>query len=123
MFGDIIKKLRKDKKLSQDDVANAIGISPAALSKLENNKTLPMRATKISLAKFFHNNFEEDWLDEYLNESESPSKKEIIEETPVEEFFSLKFGGKKTTKRSKEELLRLRNLVDRKIEEMLNDND
>jgi transcriptional regulator with XRE-family HTH domain len=44
-----IKKLRKERKLTQKQWANALGISQAALSKLETGKKLPSLATLLKL--------------------------------------------------------------------------
>ena len=40
-FGDKLKQLRKDRNLTQPELAGAIGIEQSYLSKLENNKSLP----------------------------------------------------------------------------------
>ncbi len=37
-FGEFIKTKRKEKNLTQDDLAKRVGISRPTLSKLENNK-------------------------------------------------------------------------------------
>lgn len=40
-FGERIAKMRKEKGMTQEDVAEKIGISPQAVSKWENDTTLP----------------------------------------------------------------------------------
>lgn len=40
-FGDKLKQLRNDKRLTQPDLAAAMGIEQSYLSKLENGKSLP----------------------------------------------------------------------------------
>ena len=40
-IGDIIQKLRKIKVLTQEQVANALGITPSSVSKWETNNTYP----------------------------------------------------------------------------------
>lgn len=45
MIGDQIKKLRKIKKISQDDLSEMLGISRSTLSKIENNRQTVDRET------------------------------------------------------------------------------
>lgn len=40
-FGNKIKKLRKEKKFSQEEFAKQVGLSPNHISKIENNKLIP----------------------------------------------------------------------------------
>lgn len=40
-FGDKLRKIRKDKGLTQPELATAMGIEQSYLSKLENNRSLP----------------------------------------------------------------------------------
>lgn len=40
-FGNKVKKLRKTKKLSQEEFASLVGLSPNHISKIENNKLIP----------------------------------------------------------------------------------
>lgn len=44
-LGTTIQRLRKEKKLSQGEFAERIGISPTSLSQIENNKTTPKAST------------------------------------------------------------------------------
>jgi transcriptional regulator with XRE-family HTH domain len=121
VFGEKVKIARKNKGFTMEQLAGLIDVSQSALSKLESGKSLPMRKTKIALAKALGDNFGEPELDQYINESETPkSKKEIIEESSVEEIFSIKFGGG-STRRTKEEILRLKRLLDRKMEQMIDE--
>lgn len=41
MFGQILKEARKQKKLTQIDLANIIGVKPAEISQYESSKRLP----------------------------------------------------------------------------------
>lgn len=53
MPGTIIKKIRQEQNMKQEDVAQQMGISQAAYSKLENNQTeLTVRHCKV-LSKIF----------------------------------------------------------------------
>ncbi|PLX83189.1 MAG: Cro/Cl family transcriptional regulator [Desulfuromonas sp.] len=52
-IGSKIKKLRKARKLTLQDVARETGFSPALISQIENNNVSPPIATLSKLAKFF----------------------------------------------------------------------
>jgi transcriptional regulator with XRE-family HTH domain len=52
-IGAKIKKLRKARKLTLQDVASETGFSPALISQIENNNVSPPIATLSKLAKFF----------------------------------------------------------------------
>ncbi|PLY11904.1 MAG: Cro/Cl family transcriptional regulator [Desulfuromonas sp.] len=52
-IGAKIKKLRKARKLTLQDVARETGFSPALISQIENNNVSPPIATLSKLAKFF----------------------------------------------------------------------
>jgi transcriptional regulator with XRE-family HTH domain len=52
-IGPKIKKLRKARKLTLQDVATETGFSPALISQIENNNVSPPIATLSKLAKFF----------------------------------------------------------------------
>ena len=98
-----------------------IGYSHSTLSEIENNKRPPEDALLIALVKELDSNFDNPKLDKFLVGNQTiPTKKEIIIETSVEEIFGLKFGGG-TTRRNREELIKLRQLVEQKTQEMLNE--
>lgn len=121
IFSENLKKARKNKGFTQKEIAELADISQSSYSDLERGETTPMRKTKIALAKVLGNNFGDSSLDEEINRAESPrSKKEIIEESSVDEIWSIKFGGG-ATRRSKEEILRLKKLLDREMEKMVNE--
>ena len=48
-----VKELRKEKKLTQSELATIIGIDQTTVSKWELNKALPDTATLIKLSEFF----------------------------------------------------------------------
>lgn len=52
-FGDVIKQLRKEKRITQRDLAQQVGIDFTYLSKIENNATgfCPSEAKIISIAQ------------------------------------------------------------------------
>lgn len=53
-FGEQFKKIRKDKNLTQEQVATQLHISRQAVSNWENNKNLPDIEMTIEIAKVFH---------------------------------------------------------------------
>lgn len=71
LLGQKLKKLRKDQKLTQVDVAAAIGVSRPFLTAIENGREYPGRETLMATANFF--NVSLDWLtgDQQLS---SPAK-------------------------------------------------
>jgi len=52
-IGSKIKKLRKARKLTLQDVARETGFSPALISQIENNNVSPPIATLSKIARFF----------------------------------------------------------------------
>ncbi len=53
-FGKILKDLRKERNLSQMDLALITGISQSAIAKWELDKTEPTASALITLSKFFN---------------------------------------------------------------------
>ena len=52
-IGIVIKGLRKQKGLSQDELGEALGISQTYLSQIESEKKVPAAATVAKVATFF----------------------------------------------------------------------
>ncbi len=52
-FGEKLKKLRIEKQLSQEDLANQLGVSRQAISKWEQDIALPDTNNLILIAKIF----------------------------------------------------------------------
>lgn len=52
-FGERLKELRADKKMSQMDLSLATHISQSAIAKWELNKTEPTASALITLSRFF----------------------------------------------------------------------
>lgn len=53
MFGDKLKKLRKEKKLSQEDLGLILNVSKMTISNWEANSTEPSLENINELAKYF----------------------------------------------------------------------
>ena len=71
-FGNIIKKLRLDKKMTQEQLAEVLSISPQAISRWETNIALP----DISLLPILANYF--DVTTDYLLEVDISKKEQEI---------------------------------------------
>ncbi|TZE82596.1 helix-turn-helix domain-containing protein [Calorimonas adulescens] len=54
MFGDVLHRLRKEKHLTQRELADKLSISRSALSLYESNKREPDFATLKKIADFFN---------------------------------------------------------------------
>lgn len=64
-----LKKLRLERNLSQQKLAEAIGLSQQTITKYENGKTQPDFQTLMTLAEFFHTSV--DYLIGYTNNPKS----------------------------------------------------
>ena len=72
-FGEQLKKLRKEKHLTQEQVAAELHISRQAVSNWENNKNLPDIEVIIEISKVFHLSLDQLILGD-KNESNMASK-------------------------------------------------
>lgn len=53
MLGDKIKKLRKERHITQSELANAIGLSRSSIGMIESNKQGTGNDSLIKIADFF----------------------------------------------------------------------
>ena len=53
-FGERLKELRKEYKISQMELSDYTGISQSAIAKWELHKTEPTASALITLSKFFN---------------------------------------------------------------------
>ena len=72
-IGQKIKSLRKERKLTLQDVANETGFSPALISQIENNNVSPPIATLSKIARFF-----DVKMSYFFEEGEESSRYEIV---------------------------------------------
>ena len=72
-IGQKIKMLRKERKLTLQDVANETGFSPALISQIENNNVSPPIATLSKIARFF-----DVKMSYFFEEGEESSRYEIV---------------------------------------------
>ncbi|WP_415310619.1 helix-turn-helix domain-containing protein, partial [Clostridium perfringens] len=52
-FGEKIKNIRKEKKMTQEQMANILNVSRQAISNWENNKNFPDLEMIIKISRFF----------------------------------------------------------------------
>lgn len=57
--GDKIRKLRKEQELSQEDLAEALGVSRQSVIALEQNKYMPSLPLAVEMCRFFNSAFED----------------------------------------------------------------
>ncbi|PFZ03795.1 transcriptional regulator [Bacillus pseudomycoides] len=80
MIGEIIKKLRRKKNITQEQLGNAIGVSKMAISYFEKGKKAPGRETLEKIADYF--NITTDYL---LGRSDDPELTEYESKVVTEE--------------------------------------
>ncbi len=66
-LGENIRRIRKNRKLTQDTFSEKIGIEPSSLSNIENGKSFPSTLTIIQIQQQFDVSPEEIFDIEYLN--------------------------------------------------------
>ena len=54
MFGDILRELRKDYKMTQAELAERLSLSPLTISAYECGRSVPDDTTKVKIAKIFN---------------------------------------------------------------------
>lgn len=53
MFGELLRELRKDRGMTQAELAQQLFLSPLTISSYECGRSVPDDATKIKIAKLF----------------------------------------------------------------------
>lgn len=69
-FKDKLKELRKNAKITQEQLANIIGVERSSVGKYESSSTIPSNDTLCKIAEYFH--VSTDYL---LGKEESPTEK------------------------------------------------
>ena len=77
LFGKRIKELRKQKKLTQEQLAEKIGIEIPSLSNIENGKNYPNSETIEKIAKGLNVEIFELFIFEHLRK---PDNKKMLQE-------------------------------------------
>ncbi|MBL7575760.1 Helix-turn-helix domain-containing protein [Peptoniphilus asaccharolyticus DSM 20463] len=67
-FGEQLRRLRKDKGLTQDELGEVLGISSSTVSAYETNKVIPNEDIKNKIGDYFEINVNQ-LLDEDIEES------------------------------------------------------
>ncbi|MDI7219518.1 helix-turn-helix transcriptional regulator [Leptospira santarosai] len=81
-FGDKVKKLRKEKGWSQDELASKISVHGRHIGKYENGSTMPNSETVIKMAKAFE--VSTDYL--LLEEANTNPASKIRDQVLLREF-------------------------------------
>jgi transcriptional regulator with XRE-family HTH domain len=85
VFGSIFAAIRKKNNLSQEDVADKLGISRQSVSKWERAEASPDTDNLISLAKLYNVSLDELLNAEKSNEFVEENKSDEVEEVVIEE--------------------------------------
>lgn len=105
MFSERLKELRRQKKLTQQDLADFLGISRQGYAKYENNQSESDHETIKKLASFF--NVTTDYL---LGHSDDP---ELTEDEEFEDFIrDVRRWYKEVPKDKEENFNRLRRIFE-----------
>lgn len=101
-LGEKIALLRSQKKLTQERLAQALGISRASLAKYETNKNEPDLDTIRKIANFF------DVSIDYLLDNTTSKKQSVdIKEALEDKNKKATWGGKELTDEQREKLKRI----------------
>ncbi|MDO7285879.1 helix-turn-helix transcriptional regulator [Shouchella clausii] len=82
MFAKRLKQLRRNKKITQEDMSNMLGISRQGYGKYENGKTEPDHDTLVKIANYF-----EVSTDYLLGRTDTPNSESSIYEDEDEREF------------------------------------
>lgn len=104
-IGDRIKNERKKRNISQQQLADYLNISRQAVSRWENNISLPDLNTLVLIAKYFDLKLEYFTEDIILERTEE-SKEELIEELIEESIEELKGEPEKELEKTEEKSVR-----------------
>ena len=87
-IGIFIANCRKEKNLTQEQLAEKLGISPKSVSRWENGKTMPDYTLIECLTKIFDISMNEFFYGERISED----KVESISEENLQRMFRNKYG-------------------------------
>ena len=54
MFGELLRELRRDRGMTQSDLARELSFTPMTISSYEHGCSIPDDATKVKIAKIFN---------------------------------------------------------------------
>lgn len=110
-FGDNLRVLRAQKKISQKEIGELIGVTSQAISRWENNETQPDNEALLKLAKYF--NVTTDYLLGATNENLKNDKSNFDNELD-EALFS---KAKDLTEEEKKAVLSVINAIKKEFDE------
>lgn len=76
---ELLKDIRKELRLSQEDLARALNISFTTINRWENGRSLPSRLAKMRLIEYCLNNNISQGNMELLNRAETYRLKEEVD--------------------------------------------
>lgn len=94
-FGDKLKQYRLNEGLSQEQLAEKIGVSRQAITKWETKRGLPDVENMIILAELFKLTLDELVLEEVKKQEEKPMlfESETVYDIDTEKHFDINLGG------------------------------
>ena len=111
-FGDKLKQYRLNEGLSQEQLAEKIGVSRQAITKWETKRGLPDVENMIILAELFKLTLDELVLEEVKNQKNEPTifESETVYDIDTQKHFDINLGGarKITLKTGNDEKIRIK---------------
>ena len=97
-FGDKLKQYRLKEGLSQEQLAEKIGVSRQAITKWETKRGLPDVENMIILAEIFKLTLDELVLEEVKKQEEKPTvfESETVYDIDIQKHFDITIGGART---------------------------
>lgn len=97
-FGDKLKQYRLKEGLSQEQLAEKIGVSRQAITKWETKRGLPDVENMIILAEIFKLTLDELMLEEVKKQEEKPTvfESETVYDIDIQKHFDINIGGART---------------------------
>ena len=97
-FGDKLKQYRLNEGLSQEQLAEKIGVSRQAITKWETKRGLPDVENMIILAEIFKLTLDELVLEEVKKQEEKPTvfESETVYDIDMQKHFDINVGGART---------------------------
>ena len=97
-FGDKLKQYRLKEGLSQEQLAEKIGVSRQAITKWETKRGLPDVENMIILAEIFKLTLDELVLEEVKKQEEKPTvfESETVYDIDTQKHFDINIGGART---------------------------
>ena len=86
-LGENLKKIRKDNNLSQEQLAEALGVSRQSVSKWESNQAYPEMDKVLQIANMFNLNID-DLLNQDIREVTSEKQSKIAINKYIDDFLS-----------------------------------